>query len=106
MSTRSRNPTGDTVSTRSRNPTGGTVRATNHARGTGGQRAGVEEVNAKPRNTRRVTQSVGETPPLPDRLVERFNACNWEDRLEAINVLERFVDQYPKALGPHMNKVS
>ena len=48
----------------------------------------------------------GENPPLPDRLVERLNAGSWEDRQEAINVLERFVDKHPKALEPHMHKVT
>ena len=99
------------VATRSTHPTGGTVRAASHTRGTGGPRAGVKEVESKPRTGRRVTQQTshavvgGENPPLPDRLVERLKANDWEDRQEAISVLERFVDQHPKALEPHMNKV-
>ena len=84
------------------------MRAASHVRGTGGGRTRVEEVDAKPRNAQRASQAMhsGENPPLPDRLVEQLKANNWEDRQKAINVLERFVDQHPKALEPHMNKVS
>lgn len=101
-------PPKEVASARSRNPTGGTVRAASHVRGTGGGRTGVDEGETKPRNPRRASQTThgGDNPPLPDRLVERLNASNWEERQEAINVLERFVDTYPKALEPHMHKVS
>ena len=92
----------------SRHPTGSMVRAASHVRGTGGGRAGVEEVDARPRNAQRASQATyhsGENPPLPDRLVEQLKASDWEDRQKAITVLEQFVDQYPKALEPHMHKV-
>jgi hypothetical protein len=85
-------PSEATPTTRSRHPTGGTSRATSHAKGTGGPRTSV-------------AVHCGENPPLPDRLVEQLNANNWEDRQEAINVLEQFVDRHPKALEPHMHKV-
>lgn len=101
-------PPADSTSTRSRHPTGGTLRATSHMRSTGAGRAGVEEVDSKPRNTQRASQQNahgGENPPLPDRLVERLKSDSWEDRREGIRVLEEFVDRYPKALEPHMLKV-
>ena len=67
----------------------------------------MEDIASKPRQPRRVSRVVhgGENPPLPDRLVERLNASDWEDRQEAIYALEQFVEQYPKALEPHMHKV-
>ena len=91
----------------SRNPTGGTVRESSHVRSTGGGRTVVDDGEAKPRNSRRVTHAAhsGEHPPLPDRLVERLKASGWEDRQEAISDLEQFVDAHPRALGPHMLKV-
>ena len=100
-------PGGEAASARSRHPTGGTVRAASHVRGTGGGRTGLEEGETKARNPRRASQAThgGGNPPLPDRLVERLKASNWEDRQEAINILEQFVDSHPKALEPHMHKV-
>ena len=101
-------PPTDSTSTRSRHPTGGTLRTTSHVRGTVVGRTAVEEVDSKPRNARRASQNAqgGENPPLPHRLVERLKCDSWEDRKEAICVLEKFVNRYPKALEPHMNKVT
>ncbi len=43
--------------------------------------------------------------PLPDGLLEKMKSSNWSERFEAVAELESFVNNYPKALGPHLLKV-
>ncbi len=44
--------------------------------------------------------------PLPDGLLNKLRSGNWSERLEGVTELEDFVNNYPKALGPHLLKVS
>ena len=103
-------PPSEAATARSRQPTGGPVRApaahhptkpAHHV--TKAAHHVTKAATGGPKMSTAV--HCGDHPALPDRLVERLNAGDWEDRLEAINVLERFVDHHPKALEPHMNKV-
>ena len=44
--------------------------------------------------------------PLPDGLLDRLKASNWSERDEGVSELEEFVSAYPRALAPHLHKVS
>lgn len=43
--------------------------------------------------------------PLPDGLLEKMKSSNWSERFEGVAELESFVNNYPRALGPHLLKV-
>lgn len=43
---------------------------------------------------------------LPDGLLERLKASNWNERYEAISELEMFVNTHPTAMAPHLHKVT
>ncbi len=43
--------------------------------------------------------------PLPDGLLNKLRSSNWSERFDGVTELEEFVNDYPKALGPHLLKV-
>ena len=43
---------------------------------------------------------------LPEGLLERLKASNWNERHEAISELEAFVSARPAAMAPHLHKVN
>ena len=51
-------------------------------------------------------ESVGGDMPLPDGLLDRLKASNWSERDDGVTELEEFVSTYPRALAPHLHKVS
>lgn len=52
-----------------------------------------------------VVPSMGYEVQLPEGLLERLKASNWNERHEAISELEAFVSAHPAAMAPHLHKV-
>ena len=52
-----------------------------------------------------VVLSMGYEVQLPEGLLERLKASNWNERHEAISELEAFVSAHPAAMAPHLHKV-
>lgn len=42
---------------------------------------------------------------LPEGLLDRMKASNWNERFEAISELEVFVNDHPTAMASHLHKV-
>ena len=65
-----------------------------------------ESFSKKTKRQYSTQESVGGDIPLPDGLLDRLKASNWSERDDGVTELEEFVSTYPRALAPHLHKVS